>query len=67
VPPVNREGRFAFHSRAALDALPLPQTDREQIWPLFWQHRGGFFAAHCHCHPDGRNEWTIEQSSPAEA
>jgi 8-oxo-dGTP diphosphatase len=64
VPPVNREGRFAFHSRAALDALPLPQTDREQIWPLFWQHRGGFFAAHCHCHPDGRNEWVIEQSSP---
>jgi 8-oxo-dGTP diphosphatase len=64
VPPAIREGRFAFHSRAALDALPLPQTDREQIWPLFWQHRGGFFAAHCHCHPDGRNEWVIEQSSP---
>jgi 8-oxo-dGTP diphosphatase len=65
VPPTIREGRFAFHSRAALEALPLPQTDREQIWPLFWKHRGGFFAAHCHCHPDGRNDWMIEQSSPA--
>jgi 8-oxo-dGTP diphosphatase len=65
VPPAIREGGFAFHSRAALEALPLPQTDREQIWPLFWKHRGGFFAAHCHCHADGRNEWVIEQSSPA--
>jgi len=67
VPPAIREGRFAFLSRAALDALPLPQTDREQIWPLFWKHRGGFFAAHCHCHPNGSNEWVIEQSSPTGA
>jgi hypothetical protein len=43
--------------------LNLPQTDREQIWPWFWRHRGGFFAAHCHCHPDGRNDWTLEESS----
>lgn len=58
------EGCFAFHSRESLDGLPLPQTDREQIWPLFWRHRGGFFAAHCHCHPSGTNSWTVEQSSP---
>lgn len=57
-----REGRFQFFKRAEFDGLPLPQTDREQIWPLFWKHRGGFFSAHCHCHPDGRNEWTIEES-----
>jgi 8-oxo-dGTP diphosphatase len=62
LPPPHREGRFAFFSRAALDALALPQTDREQVWPLFWRHRGGFFAAHCHCHPGGRNEWTLEDS-----
>ncbi len=37
--------------------------DREQLWPLFWGHRGGFFAAHCHCHPDGRNDWTLEEST----
>jgi 8-oxo-dGTP diphosphatase len=61
LPPPIREGRFAFVSRAELDALNLPSTDREQIWPLFWQHRGGFFAAHCHCHPDGRNDWTVEE------
>ena len=61
-PPPMREGRFLFHPRAALDALPLPQTDREQIWPLFWRHRRGFFAAHCHCRANGRNEWTIEET-----
>lgn len=65
VPPVHREGRFAFFSRAQLDGLPLPGTDREQIWPLFWKHRGGFFAAHCRCGVGERNEWRIEQSVPA--
>jgi 8-oxo-dGTP diphosphatase len=60
-PPVHREGRFEFFSRDALDGLELPKTDRERIWPWFWQHRKGFFAAHCHCHPDGHNDWTLEE------
>ena len=62
LPPAHREGRFKFFRRDALASLKMPQTDLEQLWPLFWQHRGGFFAAHCHCHPDGRNEWTVEES-----
>ena len=62
LPKAHREGMFRFFPRHELDALPLPQTDREQIWPLFWKYRGGFFAAHCHCHPDGRNEWSIEET-----
>lgn len=64
VPPPIKEGRFQFFAAGELDGLRLPQTDREQIWPLYWRHRGGFFAAHCHCHPDGRHEWMLEQSSP---
>ncbi len=63
LPPPHREGEFGFFSPAALAGLALPQTDREQVWPLFWRYRGGFFAAHCHCFPDGRNEWTLEESS----
>jgi 8-oxo-dGTP diphosphatase len=65
LPPPHREGRFAFFPKAKLEALPLPQTDRDRIWPLFWEHRGGFFAVHCHCFPDGHNEWTVEESRPA--
>ena len=64
-PPPHREGSFKFFPREALASLPLPQTDVERIWPLFWRHRGGFFAAFCHCRSDGTNEWTIEESRPA--
>ena len=62
LPPDHREGRFQFFPRSALDALKVPQTDRERIWPWFWQHRGGFFAAHCRCQADGCNDWTLEES-----
>jgi 8-oxo-dGTP diphosphatase len=55
------EGRFQFFRRDEIDSIKIPQTDREQIWPWFWKFRGGFFAAHCHCHPDGRNDWTLEE------
>ncbi len=61
LPPPHGEGRFDFFPRNAFANLALPQTDREQIWPLFWEHRGGFFSAHCHCHADGRNTWTVEE------
>ena len=63
VPPAHREGRFGFFPAGQIHSLPLPQTDREQIWPLFWGHRGGFFAARCRCHPDGHDDWSLEESS----
>lgn len=62
LPPPHREGRFAFVSREALYRLPLPATDAEQIWPLFWTHRGGFFAAHCRCESGDNHHWTLEES-----
>lgn len=62
LPPPHREGKFRFFAREALDGLRIPQTDRERIWPWFWQFRGGFFAAHCRCHPDGTTEWVLEES-----
>ena len=57
-----REGEFRFFARSALKRLPLPITDRKRIWPLFWRYRGGFFAAHCHCHSHRRQDWTLEES-----
>jgi len=62
VPPDHREGRFQFFRPEEISTLKLPQTDRDSIWPWFWEHRGGFFAAHCHCHPDGTCDWTLEES-----
>ena len=61
-PPDHREGHFKFYSRNQLETLPLPQSDKEKIWPLFWQYRGGFFAAHCECRPGGTNHWAIHES-----
>ena len=65
LPPPHREGCFRFFPPAKLANLRVPQTDAEKIWPLFWQHRAGFFAAHCRTFPDGHNEWTVEDSRPA--
>jgi 8-oxo-dGTP diphosphatase len=65
VPAAHREGEFRFFRKDELDSLSLPQTDREKMWPLFWKHRGRFFAAHCHCHAHDCHEWTIEESIDA--
>lgn len=62
LPPPHREGTFAFHSREELEHLAMPATDKEMIWPLFWKHRGGFFAAHCASHGEGMNRWSVEES-----
>ena len=67
LPPPIREGRFEFFARSRLETLPIPGTDRERIWPLFWEHRGGFFAAHCHCSPGAPNRWLLEESLPGPA
>lgn len=61
LPAPHPEGRFEFFSRENLGANPLPVTDREMIWPLFWEYRGGFFSAHCRCGADGRRQWTLEE------
>jgi len=63
-PPQHREGTFSFFTREQIPSLNIPQTDRDIIWPLFWEHRGGFFAAHWKWFPDGHTEWTTEESRP---
>jgi tRNA(adenine34) deaminase len=62
LPDPIREGSFAFFAASQLERLPLPETDRERIWPLFLEHRGGYFAAHCHVHANGQRAWTLEAS-----
>jgi len=64
LPATHREGRFQFFRKEALTQIPLPPTDRERLWPWFWQHRGGFFAAHCRCQADGTYEWILEEGCP---
>ncbi len=63
LPPPHREGTFGFFDAGEIAGLEIPRTDAEHIWPLFWRHRGGFFAAHCRCLADGGHEWEVEESS----
>ena len=67
LPPEHEEGSFHWVTVEELQKLPLPGTDREKIWPLFWEHRGGFFVANCQCTKDQPDEWTLLQSNPAQS
>lgn len=67
LPPEHEEGAFRWATPLELETLPLPGTDREKIWPLFWHHRGGFFAANCLCTRDHPDDWTVLQSNPSQS
>ena len=54
------EGELGWFEPAAIDRLPIPQTDAQVIWPLFWSHRGSFFAVHIDCR-GGKIQWRVEQ------
>ena len=56
------EGRLEWHPREAIAGLPIPDTDKNVIWPLFWGHRGGFFAVHIDC-TGPELAWRVEQSA----
>jgi len=54
------EGELHWKTPVDLKCLPVPETDRRIIWPLIFEHEGGFFAVHIDC-SDGELTWTIEQ------
>ena len=58
------EGRLGWHEPGELASLPIPETDRQVIWPLFWRYRGGCFMAHIDCR-GGRLRWWVEQPAAA--
>ncbi|HTQ31640.1 MAG TPA: NUDIX domain-containing protein [Opitutaceae bacterium] len=58
------EGRFGFFSRTAIDALPIPATDRTALWPVFDRYRDRFVALRADCAPDRPLHVEIEQVTP---
>ena len=60
------EGTLEWHEPGSLGDLPIPETDRDILWPQFWAHRGRFFAGHIDCTGE-RLTWRLEQSFPADA
>jgi 8-oxo-dGTP diphosphatase len=61
LPPDISEGRFGFFSRKAIDALPIPETDRTALWPTYDAHRDGFVALKADCRPGGPVRVEIEE------
>ncbi len=60
LPRTVEEGTLEWHEPAALDSLPIPETDRRIIWPMFWKYRGHYFAIHIDCQ-GGIMNWRMDQ------
>lgn len=58
------EGRFGFFGRAAIDALPIPETDRTALWPTYDRYRDRFVALRADCAPGRPLHVEIEQVTP---
>lgn len=61
LPAAFGEGRFGFFSRAAIDGLPIPETDRTALWPIYDRYREGFVALRADCAPGRPVRVEIEQ------
>ncbi len=61
LPAAIDEGEFGFFSRREIDTLPLPDTDRTALWPIYDRHHNGFVALRADCAPDAPLQIEIEQ------
>jgi len=57
------EGKLEWHAVDLVMKLPIPQTDRDVMWPNICKHRGGFFMVHIDCSDDAMR-WTLDESWP---
>ncbi len=64
VPADMHEGRFGFFSRTAIDALPIPETDRTALWPIYDRYRDRFVALRADCAPGKPVLVDIEEITP---
>ena len=62
LPPPIDEGPFAFYTRQAVDRLPLPETDRLALWPVYDHHRHGFVALRADCTPGTPLEVHVDET-----
>jgi len=65
LPPDISEGQFGFFTREAVNALPLPETDRAALWPIYDRYRDRFVALRADCAPGKPVDIAIEQITPA--
>ena len=49
LPPDITEGKFAFFTREQIKDLPIPETDKAALWPIYDQYRDSFVALKADC------------------
>ena len=64
VPPEIKEGRFGFFTRQMIESLPLPETDRTALWPIYDRYRDSFVALRLDCTQGYSAEVEMEQITP---
>ncbi len=61
LPAAMEEGSFGFFSRGAIESLPIPETDRVALWPVYDRYRDRFVALRADCAPGRKLQLTTEQ------
>jgi 8-oxo-dGTP diphosphatase len=61
LPPAMSEGQFGFFTRAAIEELAIPETDRTALWPIYDQYRDRFVSLRADCAPGRPIAIEIEQ------
>jgi 8-oxo-dGTP diphosphatase len=64
LPPPITEGTFGFFGAEALKTLPLPETDRTALWPIYHQYRDRFVMLKADCQPGRPVKVDIEEITP---
>ncbi len=64
LPPDIEEGRFGFFRRDTINTLPIPETDKNALWPIYDRYRDSFVALKADCAPGKPVHVEIEQITP---
>ena len=66
LPPGIDEGAFAFYTRAEIDSIAIPETDRRGLWEMYDRFHKRFVALKVDCQPGKPLEFVIEGQIPAD-
>lgn len=69
LPPPIEEGEWAFHDPDQIFTLPIPETDRQVLWPLWFSRRHALSFLRADCTPGKpleticEEEWSAPQGA----
>lgn len=55
------EGVFAFFAPDKINGIPVPETDRDSLWDIYFNYRQRFVAMRANCLPGEKLEICIEE------